>query len=54
MSGGKRVLWATIVGLFALAITAAILPPFVAILGAVVAVAAFWHVTAGKSDGPVQ
>lgn len=54
MSGGTRVLWAIVIGFFALAITAAILPPFVAFLGAVVAVAGFWHVTSKKTDGPVQ
>jgi hypothetical protein len=53
VSGGTRVLWAVVVGFFALAITAAILPPFVALLGAVVAVAGFWHVT-GRPDGPVH
>ena len=53
MSGGTRVLWAIVFGFFALAVAAAILPPFVAILGAVVAVAGFWHVT-NKPDGPVQ
>lgn len=53
MSGGTRFLWAIVIGFFALAITAAILPPFVAILGAVVAVAGFWHVTK-RPDGPVQ
>jgi hypothetical protein len=53
VSGGTRVLWAVVIGFFALAVTAAILPPYVAFLGAVVAVAGFWHVTR-KPDGPVR
>ncbi|BCB88357.1 hypothetical protein [Phytohabitans suffuscus] len=52
MSGGARVLWAVVVGFIALAIASAIVPPFVAFLGAVVAVAGFWHLTK-RSDGPV-
>ncbi|BCB73879.1 hypothetical protein GCM10022251_12970 [Phytohabitans flavus] len=54
MSGGTRVFWAIVIGFVALAIAAAIVPPFVAFLGAVVAVAGFWHVTRkDHTDGPV-